>query len=200
MDDTPRFGPSVEPPRARVRIGFVIALVGAVVLVIAVPLAKWRLENEAQPSTVDFVAHCTPLEVATYAPQLPDDRHAICLAVAGHVDDARSMLAAMPRDERVRTVTQLFAIAHPIADAGDDRSAGPIMALVVELWPDNYMAVFHAGMAEYALGHDARAKNYLQRFQAMYVQHDIWWTRARDALDGIAADLPLARRTAHFRE
>jgi len=94
----------------------------------------------------------------------------------------------------------VFSVAHPIADAGDDRSAGPIMELVVEFWPDNYMAVFHAGMAEFALGDDARAKVALERFLTMYSRYDVWRQRAESALVGLERHQPLDQREAHFPE
>ena len=55
-----------------------------------------------------------------------------------------------------------------MADAGDDESAGPIMRLVVEYQPENYMALYHAGMSEYILGHTDLARTHLQRFLAIY--------------------------------
>ena len=42
--------------------------------------------------------------------------------------------------ERSQAAGIVFAIGHPVADAGDDQSAGPIMRLVVSYQPGNYMA------------------------------------------------------------
>ena len=71
---------------------------------------------------------------------------------------------------------------------------------VVELWPANYMAMFHAGMAEFAMGHDDVARERLERFLVMYSAEDVWRSRARRALADIAAHAPLDRREAHFPE
>ena len=121
-----------------------------------------------------------------------------CLAIAGDISSARGAL--MRSHERASALQEIFAVAHPIADAGDDRAAGPIMKLVVEFWPENYMAVFHAGMADYALGQDASAREYLLQFMNIYHAHDIWRSRAAIALAGIEQALPLSERQAHFAE
>ncbi len=201
-----KLAPSVEKPRPAVRPGVVIALVATMGLCIAIPFA-------VRPSTEDLVApvpdafaelraHCTPLDANLYIARatLSVVERATCLALAGKIDSARSVLHAMTAAERTTAISTIFTLAHPIADAGDDRSAGPMMALVVEIWPQNYMAMFHAGMAQYALGHDVMANNYLRRFLAMYAPRDVWRQRAVDALAGIGAHVPLATREAHFAE
>ena len=76
---------------------------------------------------------------------------AACYALAGRIDHARSLITALPAGERGQASAIVFDIGHPVADAGDDRSAGPIMELVLEFWPENYMALYHAGMSEYVL-------------------------------------------------
>src|SRR5438034_5764881 len=75
--------------------------------------------------------------------------HAACFALAGRIDDARRIIDRLSADERLRAVAIVFDIGHPVADAGDDRSAGPIMELVIDYWPNHYMALYYAGMAEY---------------------------------------------------
>lgn len=151
-------------------------------------------------STRDIYAHCNPLQVqrtlATAA--LSPSQKVACLAIAGDISSARGAL--MRSHERASALQEIFAVAHPIADAGDDRAAGPIMKLVVEFWPENYMAVFHAGMADYALGQDASAREYLLQFMNIYHAHDIWRSRAAIALAGIEQALPLSERQAHFAE
>jgi hypothetical protein len=131
---------------------------------------------------------------------MPDVDRVTCLAVAGKIDRARDQLRAMTGATRSQAIAQVFNVAHPIADRGDDASAGPIMALVVEFWPDNYMAVFHAGMAEFALGHDETAGEQLTRFLAMYAPHDVWRARAEQAMAAIDAHIALELRQAHFPE
>ena len=84
--------------------------------------------------------------------------------------------------DRYRAAGIVFDVAHPVADAGDDRSAGPIMELVVEYWPNHYMALYHAGMSEYALEQPALARTHLQAFLSYYNQNDGWTRNARDVL------------------
>jgi hypothetical protein len=131
---------------------------------------------------------------------MSDIERTTCLAVAGKTERARELLRMMNDAMRAQAISEVFNLAHPIADRGDDESAGPIMELVVEFWPDNYMAVFHAGMAEFALGHDDAARRQLDRFLAMYQVHDVWRARAEGALAAIAAHVELGKREAHFRE
>jgi hypothetical protein len=107
---------------------------------------------------------------------------AACLALAGRIDGAREAIAGLPVSERARAAGVVFDVAHPIADAGDDRSAGPIMGLVVEFWPDHYMALYHAGMASYGLGYSLLAKQYLQQFLELYDQDDGWRSNAEQVL------------------
>ncbi|HUJ59285.1 MAG TPA: hypothetical protein VLX92_12355 [Kofleriaceae bacterium] len=197
-----RLAPAVAKPRARLRIGFVVALLLAMAIALVALLVRSHPPPAAASDWWTTHPHCTPLEVALTIEDrsLSDGERAICLAVAGKIDDARAVLAAMAGPDRREAVEALFSIAHPIADSGDDRSAGPIMSLVVELWPDNYMAVFHAGMAEFAMGHDAQARAHLERFLGMYQPEDIWRQRAEQALSEIASHVALPERHAHFDE
>ena len=107
---------------------------------------------------------------------------AACLALAGRIDDARRVIDALPSEARGRAAQIVFEVGHPVADAGDDRAAGPIMELVVDYSPDHYMALYHAGMAEYMLGqHDLARKN-LTAFLGIYRAGDGWVSNARDVL------------------
>jgi hypothetical protein len=202
-----QLAPHVEKPRHRVRTGFVIALVATLALVAGVVVTVSLRHGEPPPEpgrswVADLRAHCTPLEAKVYIVErhLSVDQRAICYAIAGKIDRARSELDQVPRELVGRTVATIFDLAHPIADAGDDRSAGPIMELVVERWPQNYMAMFHAGMAAFALGRDVAARSYLDRFLAMYANHDVWRERAELALHAIELDVPIEKREAHFAE
>ena len=206
----PSLEPQVGPPKLRgVRPVFWIALVAAVVL----PAAWMWLAHEHDDPHVELVstatqsrsappANCTALEVeeAIRNPKWDDIDRVTCLAVAGKIDRARVMLRAMPASTQTEAIARVFAVAHPIADRGDDASAGPIMWLVVEFWPQNYMAVFHAGMSDFALGRDDTAKQQLENFLQMYAARDVWRARAETALAAIAAHAPLDQREAHFPE
>ena len=107
---------------------------------------------------------------------------AACYALAGRIDDARRAIDALPEDQRPRAAGIVFEVGHPVADAGDDRSAGPIMELVVDYWPNHYMALYHAGMAEYMLGQHALAQRNLEAFLRFYGERDGWRSNAEDVL------------------
>jgi hypothetical protein len=134
-------------------------------------------------------AHCNALEVGLQmqASPPPDGWEgagyaASCHAIAGQIDRAREIIGAVPERDRANAAGVLFEVGHPIADAGDDRSAGPIMQLVVELQPWNYMALYHAGMSWYAIGEDALARKHLDEFMRQYKAEDGWRANARTVL------------------
>ena len=107
---------------------------------------------------------------------------AACYALGGKLDLARAVIDRLPNADRYRAAGIVFAIAHPVADAGDDRSAGPMMELVIRYWPNHYMALYHAGMSEYALGELTLAKQNLTAFLSNYHQDDGWTRNARTVL------------------
>jgi hypothetical protein len=107
---------------------------------------------------------------------------AACFALAGRIDDARRRIDALPVAQRYRAAGIVFETGHPVADAGDDRSAGPIMELVVDYWPTHYMALYHAGMAEYMLGQHALARKNLEAFLQIYQERDGWRSNAVELL------------------
>jgi len=123
------------------------------------------LRNKPAPNGLDGVAYT-----------------AACLALAGRIDAARTAISALPESERFRAAGIVFDVAHPVADAGDDRSAGPIMGLVVEFWPNHHMALYHAGMASYGLGFTDLARKYLERFLELYQQEDGWRSNAEQVV------------------
>ena len=107
---------------------------------------------------------------------------AACYALGAKIDLARAVINRLPVDDRSRAAGIVFDVAHPVADAGDDRSAGPIMELVLEYWPNHYMALYHAGMSEYALGQPALARAHLESFLSLYHANDGWTQNARHVL------------------
>lgn len=110
---------------------------------------------------------------------------AACYALAGKVDRAREVIQRLPASDRGPAAGIVFDVGHPVADAGDDQSAGPIMRLVVEYQPENYMALYHAGMSEYTLGQSALAETHLKAFLQMYPTEDGFNSNAKDALKAI---------------
>lgn len=136
-----------------------------------------------------FKPFCNPVEVEVVyrgnpPPATLDGQGygAACFALAGRIDSARAIIDRLPQSDRARAAGIVFDVAHPIADAGDDKSAGPIMTMVVDYWPNHYMALYHAGMADYALGRHATAKNLLERFLVEYRQNDGWRSNAIQVL------------------
>jgi hypothetical protein len=133
--------------------------------------------------------HCNALEVEVRMHTSPPPAGwegtgygAACWAVAGRTERAREAILALPESQRDAAAGIVFGIGHPIADAGDDRSAGPIMHLVVEFQPYNYMALYHAGMSYYTIGRHAEAKHHLTAFLGQYSIDDGWRANAREVL------------------
>lgn len=154
------------------------------------PVADWFTINKA---------HCNAVEVTTFlASHLPGlgadaiAQRAACLAIAGKIDAARLAITELPEDMRSDAASYVFGVAHPVADAGDNASAAPIMELVIEFQPGNYMALYHAGMAAAATGEDVRARDHLTRFVAIYHGRDYWTQSAQQALRAI--DHPRSQR------
>ncbi len=110
---------------------------------------------------------------------------AACYALAGKIDHARKLLAELSHDDQWLAAGIVFEVAHPVADAGDDRSAGPIMAMVAEFWPNHYMALYHAGMSEVALGDLEAARRHLDAFLRNYQAEDWWRSNAVATLERI---------------
>lgn len=126
--------------------------------------------------------HCNPVEVETFVRQDPPalttldglSYAAACYALAGKIEVARELILRLSPDDRYRAAGVVFDVAHPVADAGDDLSAAPIMELVVAFWPNHYMALYHAGASAYQLGHYARATQHLEAFLKVYTANDGW--------------------------
>ena len=81
----------------------------------------------------------------------------------------------------------VFDAGHPAADAGDEVAAGPLMELVVEFWPNHYMALYHAGAASFERGDYGLAEAYLERFLVEYATEDGWRSSAKSMLRTIAS-------------
>ena len=133
--------------------------------------------------------YCNSVEAQTIQQQSPPPNttagagyHAACFALAGRIDDARRVIDKLSPDDRYKAAGIVFDVGHPVADAGDDRSAGPIMELVIDYWPNHYMALYHAGMAEYMLGQRDLARHNLEEFQKYYHEHDGWTQNAVEVL------------------
>ncbi|MCA9622143.1 MAG: hypothetical protein KC731_24135, partial [Myxococcales bacterium] len=118
----------------------------------------------------------------------PSPAHAAtCHALAGDAEAARQALADLDDGERREAAGVVFGLIHPIADAGDEEAAGIGMELVLELWPENYQARYHAGLFAYGRGRDAEARAHLERFVAEYRNDDGFRQRALRALAALDA-------------
>ena len=111
---------------------------------------------------------------------------AACHALAGRIDAARAEILTLAPEDRWRGAGIVFGVGHPVADAGDDLAAGPIMELVVEFWPNHYMALYHAGASRYQLGEYAAARRHLDAFLVHYEPDDGWRRNAERMLDAMA--------------
>jgi tetratricopeptide (TPR) repeat protein len=116
--------------------------------------------------------------------------HAACFALAGQIDEARRIIDSLAPNERYRAAGIVFDVGHPVADAGDDRSAAPIMELVIDYWPNHYMALYHAGMAEYMLGQRELAKRNLTEFLRLYHENDGWRANGITVLERLTNEAP----------
>lgn len=147
--------------------------------------------------------YCNSVEVQTIQQRSPPPPntvagagyHAACFALAGRIDDARRVIDQLSSEDRYKAAGVVFDVGHPVADAGDDRSAGPIMELVIDYWPNHYMALYHAGMAEYMLGQRDLAKHNLEEFRKYYHDQDGWTQNAVEILKRLdSPDEPPALR------
>ena len=120
--------------------------------------------------------------------------HAACFALAGKIDRARQIIDALDVSARPSAANVVFEVAHPVADAGDDRASGPMMGLVIDYWPSNYMAMYHAGMSEYSLGQPDQAATHLRAFLRMYNAEDGFTSAAKQALVTIEKNAPALRQ------
>jgi hypothetical protein len=172
--------PTTQPPAARAPAGVEPRgqPVGAVPGASDASVWFRRVRPYCNAVEVDVMLRSTPAP-ATLRGQ---GFRAACLALAGRIDDARRVIDALPKESRARAAGIVFEVGHPVADAGDDRAAGPIMELVIDYVPDHYMALYHAGMAEYMLGQHALARRNLKAFLEIYRAGDGWVTNAREVL------------------
>jgi hypothetical protein len=108
---------------------------------------------------------------------------AACYALAGKIDLARAVIERLPQERRYHAAGVVFSAGHPAADAGDDLAAGPLMELVVEFWPNHYMALYHAGASTFERGEQVAARSYLTRFLEEYSVEDGWRANAISMLE-----------------
>jgi tetratricopeptide (TPR) repeat protein len=137
---------------------------------------------------------CNSVEVEVRQQQMPAPASAegagysaACYALAGKIERARERIDKLDEGDRRLAANIVFNVGHPVADAGDDQSAGPIMRLVIQYTPENYMALYHAGMSEYILGELDFARIHLKSFLEIYKQEDGWRANAIEVLGRMSA-------------
>ena len=133
--------------------------------------------------------YCNAVEVEVRQQQLPAPSgvegagySAACFALAGKIERARLVIDSLDPGQRSQAAGIVFNVGHPVADAGDDQSAGPIMRLVVSYQPDNYMALYHAGVSEFIIGERDYARTHLEKFLQLYSSPDYYRNKAIDVL------------------
>jgi cytochrome c-type biogenesis protein CcmH/NrfG len=163
-------------------------------------LSMEKEDKEAGPATgatwfAEAKAHCNPVEVAIHMRRAPAPAGqegttytAACYALAGKMNEARAAIDSLESGQRAQAASLVFNVVHPIADAGDDVAAGPAMEFVLEYVPDNFMALYHAGMSAHETGNPEDAEKYLKKFLLLYAPEDGWRKNALDVLELIEAD------------
>jgi hypothetical protein len=135
-------------------------------------------------------AECTPAKVqlAVDLRRPPDGTvstgyEAACFAIAADLAKARALILGLPEGDRLEAASVVFNVAQAMVERGQEMPAGPLMELVLEFWPNHYVALFEAGVTRYAEGDYTHARIYLQRFLDVYVQDDQRTQRAMRMID-----------------
>jgi hypothetical protein len=131
---------------------------------------------------------CTALELRTVLADTPAPHtlegasyEIACAALAGDIALVRHMLDEQPAGSRAFAIGPTFQIAHDIADrVNNDPAVADIMRIVIDVWPDNYQALYAAGLVEFQTG-DARAASHLRKFIELH-PGDAFSQTAQDVL------------------
>ena len=157
------------------------------------PIIVVRSTDDADAWFQSIRQFCNPVEVETRmrwqpSPETPEgDMHrAACYALAGRIERARGVIQGLPQELQYSAAGVVFNAGHPAADAGDDVAAGPLMELVVEFWPNHYMALYHAGAASFERGDYGLSVDYLERFLVEYSVEDGWRSSATSMLEDMS--------------
>jgi hypothetical protein len=67
--------------------------------------------------------------------------------------------------------------------------------MVVEYWPNHYMALYHAGMSQFILGQPDKARHNLTQFLKYYTGNDGWRQNAIAALEQLGSGVAVERAT-----
>jgi hypothetical protein len=135
-------------------------------------------------------AKCTPANVQLAVdlqrpPQgtLATGYEAACFAIAADLAKARALILGLPEGDRLEAASVVFNVAQRMVERGQAMPAGPLMELVLEFWPNHYVALFEAGVTRYSEGDYTHARIFLRRFLDVYVQQDQRTQRALRMID-----------------
>ena len=108
-----------------------------------------------------------------------------CAAAAGDLDLAHQKLMAVSSDQRAYAAGAMFELAHEMADRrNNDPNVAKIMRLVIEVWPNNYQALYAAGVVEFQQAADPKqTRQHLLDFLVTYDREDGFSATARAILD-----------------
>jgi len=132
--------------------------------------SEWyrRIEPRCTPSGVQLVVDLNRPPAGT----LRAGYEAACFAVAMDVPKARALILGLPEQDRLQAISVVFNVAQGMVDRGREIPAGPLMELVLEFWPNHYVALFEAGATRFAVGDYTHARAYLERFLEVYAPDD----------------------------
>jgi serine/threonine-protein kinase len=138
--------------------------------------------------------HCNSVELNAVLDETPPPSgdegvafSAACAAIAGDLALARNKILSLDAQDRAYAMWPTFAVAHPLADRRTgDRGVAEIMRLVLEFWPENFQALYHASLTEFITG-DARALGHLTEFRRLYPKQDAFRATADALLGELAA-------------
>jgi len=139
--------------------------------------AEWyrRIEPSCTPSGVRLAVDLNRPPTGI----LGTGYEAACFAVAMDMPKARALILGLPEQDRLQAVSVLFNVAQGMVDRGEEMPASPLMELVLEFWPNHYVALFEAGATRFAIGDYMHARAYLERFLEIYVPDDQRTQRAQ---------------------
>ena len=137
-------------------------------------------------------ARCTPSEARIITDLRPPPLshegtayEAACFALADDIPMARALILGLPEDSRTMAAGILFDVTKTTHDPIVVRAAGPLLELVLEFWPNHYLALFYAGSVRHAVGDLEGATTLLERFLQSYGHDDDWSNDVRRMLDSI---------------
>jgi len=173
-------------------LSFVVCLF-TIYLVVGVPGDKKSPEEQWREIARK---KCNPVEIGvlmkrTSAPDsvLGQSYKAACYTLAGNIEEARKVIDSLPQKDRTEASSMVFRLIHYISDSGDEISARPAMKMTIDYQPEHYMALYHAGMAEYELATQgakdaslSQSEEYLSRFLKIFKKEEIHRKKAIEVL------------------